>query len=93
MLQTLESVIAILMILVIFVIFYAPNEPSPEFETIIWKQNGFNALKILDDNNELREYALSNDTLSIEEKLQSLLPNLIFKVVICDESCSKPDIS
>ncbi|MDI6798499.1 MAG: hypothetical protein QMD12_00670 [Candidatus Aenigmarchaeota archaeon] len=92
-LQTLEAVIAILMTLTFFVIFFAPREGLPEFETISWKLRGFNALKILDKNNELRQYAMANNTQAIKERLQYLLPsNLNYEVVICEQSCPNPNI-
>jgi len=85
--QSLEAVIAILMIMTIFVISYR-QATLPEFETVSWKLKGFDSLKVLDENNELREYALANNTLAIKEKLQSLLPTYLnYEVVVCDESC------
>lgn len=86
--QSLEAIIAILMILTIFVISYSSKESLPEFETVSWKLKGFNSLKVLDENNELREYALANNTLAIKERLQSLLPTYLnYEVVVCDETC------
>jgi len=85
--QSLEAIIAILMVLTIFIVFYR-QQTLPEFETVSWKLKGFNSLKVLDENNELREYVLVNNTLVIKEKLQSLLPSYLnYEVVICDESC------
>jgi len=85
--QSLEAVIAILMIMTIFVISYRQTT-LPEFETVSWKLKGFDSLKVLDENNELREYALANNTLAIKERLQSLLPSYLeYEIVVCDESC------
>jgi len=92
--QILEAIISIILILTIFLIYYSPNEKLPEFESINWKIRGFGALKALDDNNELRSYALANDVASIQNKLSSLLPvNLNYQVVLCGQTCSKPTIS
>jgi hypothetical protein len=94
MMQILEAIISIILILTIFLIYYSPNEKLPEFESINWKIRGFGALKALDDNNELRSYALANDVASIQNKLSSLLPvNLNYQVVLCGQTCSKPTIS
>lgn len=94
MLQSLEAVMAILMVLAVFVIMFASKESLPEFETVSWKLKGFTSLKALDDSNELRLYALTNDTQRIEEKLQNLLPpNANFDVWICSGTCINPDIT
>lgn len=93
-LQSLEAVIAVLMILTTFVVLFAPREGLPEFETVSWKLRGFNSLKALDDNNELRMYALTNNTQTINEKLQSLLlSNMNFDVRICNQTCVNPNIT
>lgn len=94
LLKSLEAVIAILMILTVYVTFFAPKEPLPEFETINWRVRAFNALTILDENNELRLYALANDTTTIENKLQNLLPvERSYHVVVCNETCLTPNIT
>jgi len=82
------------MILAAFVILFSPKEVLPEFETVSWKLKGFSSLKALDDNNELRLYALTNNTQRIKEKLQSLLPsNVNFDVIICSGACVNPNIT
>lgn len=92
-LQSLEAVIAILMILAFFVIFFVVKEPLPGFETVSWKLKGFNSLKALDDNNELRQYALTNNTLRIKEKLQGLLSPMNYEIMICSDTCVYPNIT
>ena len=92
--QILEAVISILLIVTVFLIYYSPKERLPEFETITWRIKGFSALKALDDNGELRSYAIANNATPIESKLASLLPvNLNYDVVLCEQTCSKPSIS
>ena len=93
-LQSLEAVISILMVLAFFVIFFISKEPYPEFETVNWKVRGFNSLKALDESNRLREFALTNNSLRINESLQGLLPTYIdFDIRICDKTCVNPNIS
>lgn len=93
-LQSLEAVLSILMVLTFFAIFFMSKESFPEFETLNWKIKGFNSLKALDDSNRLRQYALTNDSLRINESLQSLLPsNINFDVRICSTTCINPNIS
>lgn len=91
--KSLEAVIAILMVLVIFVYFFRGTEPLPEFETINWQLKGFSSLKTLDKNNQLRQYALTNDTQTIESQLSSLLPTEVsYKIIICNVTCGSPGI-
>lgn len=90
MLKSLEAVLAILMILTVFLITYSTNVPIPEFESLNKQIRGFNALKTLDDNNELRQYAVINDTTTIQKKLLNLIPAEIqYEVQICSFNCSK----
>lgn len=94
MLKTLEAIIGVLMILVILVNLYQPIGAVPEFQTATNKLRGFHALKALDDSNDLRADALSNDTSSIESKLSALLPTGInYKIVVCAVECEKPEIA
>jgi len=92
-LQSLEAVIAILMVLTFFVILFITKGPLPEFETVSWKLKGFNSLKVLDDNNKLRRYALTNNTLRIKEELQSFLLPLNYEITICSDTCTYPNIT
>jgi hypothetical protein len=88
MLQTLEAIIGILSVLTVFALFFVQRVQLPEFETINWRNRGFAALKTLDENNELRQYVLANDTETIKNKLSEILPpNLNFEVVICELEC------
>jgi len=92
--QTFEAIISILMIMTVFFVYYSPKENLPEFETVNWKVRGFDVLKALDESNELRRYAMLNDTTGIESKLVGMLPvNLNYEVVLCEQTCVKPDIS
>ncbi len=94
LLQSFEAIIAILMILTVFIMYYGPIQPLPEFRGINRKLRGFEALKALDNNNELRSYAIANDTKSIESKLYNLLPrNLNYEVFVCEANCGYPNIA
>jgi hypothetical protein len=93
MLQSLESIISIIMVLTVFIVVFASRETLPEFDSNTWKLEGVDALKALDNNNELRSYAITNNTTRIEERLQSILPSqLSYRVVICDTVCANPGI-
>lgn len=92
--KTLEVIISILMIITIFITFFRGPEQLPEFESINWQLKGFNSLKTLDNNNELRQYAVINDTQTIENKLSSLLSSEVgYKVAVCNQTCINPSIS
>lgn len=93
MMKTFEAVIAILMITTFFVLYYSTPVPLPEFDTVNNQIRGFNALKSLDDSNNLRGYVLNNDTAGLTNAIQPLMPsNLFYKVVICNPDCSVPTI-
>jgi hypothetical protein len=93
MLRTLEVVIGIGMITTIFLIFYSGAQDLPEFDIVNWKIKGFTALNTLNENNELRNYVLANNTLGLKNRLSHLLPkNLNLEVVICELDCEKPEI-
>lgn len=93
LLQTFEAIIAVFAIFSFFLIFYAPKEPLPEFDTINWELKGINALKALDDNNELRSFAIGNDTTTIKTKLSPLLPpEVSYEIVICELNCTALNI-
>jgi len=88
LMRSFEAIIAILTITSTFFILFSTKEPVPEFDTINWRLNGFNALQSLDERGELTEAVLSNDTSGIESKLSVLLPtNLNYDLVICSETC------
>jgi hypothetical protein len=89
-----EAVITILMVVTVFIYFFGKIEELPGFETANWQLRGFNSLKILDKNNQLRQYALANDTEAIENQLSSLLPAEVnYKIIICNTTCENPGIS
>jgi hypothetical protein len=94
LMKSLEAVIAILMMLTFFIYFFRGAEQLPEFETINWQLKGFNSLKTLDKNNQLRQYAIANDTQTIESQLASLLPaETSYKIIICNATCGNPGIT
>lgn len=94
LMKSLEAVIAILMVVAVFIYFFRGGEQLPEFETINWQLKGFNSLKILDNQNQLRQYVLDDDVQTIENKLLPLLPSGVsYKVVICEATCENPGIT
>ncbi len=96
-LYTLESVIAILMILFILIFLFQRSQPLPEYQTINYKIKTYNGLKILDEIGRLRHHVLNNDITSIENGLNSYIPNFLnFTVVIFNETTNiteKPSLA
>lgn len=94
LMRSFEAVIAILIITTTFFILFSTSEPVPEFDTINWRLNGFNALQSLDERGELTNAALSNDVNGIKTNLSTLLPtNLNYDLVICSETCPSVSIN
>lgn len=94
LLKSFEAILAVLMILTVFIIFFLTGQEFPEFETVIWRNRGFVALRGLDFSNELRDLVVANDTDTLEDKLSDLLPaGLNYETVICDLTCGQPDIT
>jgi hypothetical protein len=94
MTKVLEAAIAILMVLVIYVTIFSSPITTPDFESINIQLRAFNALKSLDQNNELRALVLQNDTVDISNKLSPLMPASInYQVSICGLTCTAPVIN
>jgi hypothetical protein len=92
--KVLESVIAILMVLVIYVTVFSTSIVPSDFESVNIQLKAFNALQSLDQNNELRVYALQNDATTISNKLVDFLPsNINYLVNICGSNCTAPVIN
>jgi hypothetical protein len=61
---------------------------APETESLDLSIKVLRALKVLDENNELRGFVYLNDTKAIEEKLYPYIPKSFnYKVIICDNYC------
>jgi hypothetical protein len=92
--QSLEAVITILMVLTIFALIFTSRQANPQSELARWKLMGFNAVKSLDEDGQLRYYVLANDTQAIKEKLGGLMPaGVDFDVFICGSTCALPNAS
>ncbi|MFH8086471.1 MAG: hypothetical protein QW609_01455 [Candidatus Aenigmatarchaeota archaeon] len=88
-LSVVEAMIATSLILIFLILVFVLEEPKTEIDL---KEIGLKALKSLDQNDELRKYALENDTESIKSKLRDLIPyQLNYEVFVCEETCSKID--
>ncbi|MEM7825423.1 MAG: hypothetical protein QW412_01010 [Candidatus Aenigmatarchaeota archaeon] len=80
-----ETIVAIFLILIFLFLAFVPEEPKIKgnLEVI-----GLKALKTLDQTNELRKYAMENDTENIKNKLSSMLPyGIEYEILVCDYSC------
>ncbi|MEM5829790.1 MAG: hypothetical protein QW040_01400 [Candidatus Aenigmatarchaeota archaeon] len=92
-LKSFEALVAILLVLTAYFALFT-EEKVPDVETVIWRLKGIEALKALDDSNELVNYVLANESEKIESKLGRILPiGLDYKVVVCDQTCIEPNIS
>ena len=84
---TFEAILAGFLILSSLLFFFkAPNLGNDS--TLGVSERGYDCLRSLDENNELREYAMNNDTNSIENNLQECLAGLNYTVQICRNSCT-----
>ncbi|MEM5766046.1 MAG: hypothetical protein QW423_00130 [Candidatus Aenigmatarchaeota archaeon] len=91
-LKSFEALVAILFVLAAYFALFV-GEKVPEMETVIWKLRGIEALKALDDSNQLANYVLANQSEKIESCLIKNLPiGLDYKIVICNQTCPRPNI-
>ena len=86
--KTLEAILAAFFLLSFVAWFLGQAPKLPETESLDAELKILRTLKILDQNNELREYVYTNNTTVIEGKLYTYIPiNLYYKVLICENSC------
>ncbi|MCS7106192.1 MAG: hypothetical protein NZ942_02670 [Candidatus Aenigmarchaeota archaeon] len=80
-----EVAVATFLIVLFLILIFVPQDLKTESDV---KEICFKALKVLDESNQLREYALRNDTESIRNKLANLLPYYFsYDVFVCSENC------
>ncbi|MCD6092604.1 MAG: hypothetical protein J7J38_01115 [Candidatus Aenigmarchaeota archaeon] len=92
-LYTLEVLLAASMIFaaIIFTFRYAPIKPQTEMSII--KQQGFDALKYIDEKGDLRKYVSLDDETGIENDLSDILIKSIkFEIDICDNVCDQRNV-
>ncbi|MBI5872045.1 hypothetical protein HZB88_03080 [archaeon] len=91
-LKSLEAAIALITVLG-FVIWYFNLQPAQvDLESVDWRLKGLNALKAVDNRNELRKYILANDTTSLQAELSPYFPSTInYTVIVCTTTC--PSVS
>jgi len=83
---TFEAILAGFLILSSLLFFFkAPN--LGDTSTVGVSEMGYDCLRSLDENNELREYAMNNDNVSIGNKLQHCL-DINYTVQICRDVCN-----
>ena len=94
MLKSFETFIAIIFVLAAYFTLFVQGEKTPDMETTIWKLKSFEALKALDDLNELATYVIANNTEKIESDLAEILPiGLDYKVLVCNQTCPSLSIN
>ncbi|MBS3054960.1 MAG: hypothetical protein J4452_00510 [Candidatus Aenigmarchaeota archaeon] len=93
LMKTFEAVIAVLLITTFFVLYYSTRDTLPEFDTVNRQIKAFNALKSLDESNQLRTFVTNNNAAGLTGALQNLMPaNLFYQVVICNPDCTAPTL-
>jgi hypothetical protein len=88
---TLEVMIAVVIIFMAFVFVYKFPPTKPAENVGLIKQQGFNALKYLDDRGLLRQIAYSSDNVQLRAQLDSLLKSVNYGFDICTTSCQLLD--
>jgi len=89
--QTIEAFITISIVALVVVVFFGEKQTLPDTEHINWKLEGLNAVRALDDNNQLRQYVINNDNVTIKNLLSGMLPtNINLAVFICATNCPNP---
>lgn len=92
--QTFESIVAILSMLTVFIIYFSARQTLPDFEIINREMKAFNAMKILVENNDFRQWVLANDTQTLENKMLTIMPSDInYEVFVCTTDCTKPNVT
>jgi hypothetical protein len=85
-----EAIVAIFLIVMFLLLVFTPEELETKVDL---KERTLKALKILDQSNELRKYAMENDTETIKNKLAEFLPyQASYEVFVCKEFCPKPNL-
>ncbi|MGC8812237.1 MAG: hypothetical protein ACP5O8_01465 [Candidatus Aenigmatarchaeota archaeon] len=83
-----EAIVAIFLIIMFLLVVFSQEEIETKADL---KEIGLKALKILDQNDELRKYAMANDTETIKNKLSNLLPYQVsYEVYVCKDYCLIP---
>jgi len=89
--QTIEALISIAIVSFIIFLLYFIAPVSQEISQINRKIDAYNALKILDQSKNLRQYALQANTTKIEELLLPFLKSN-YKVVLYNQTGNVTEI-
>ena len=89
--QTIEALVSVAIISIIIFLLYFRAPTSTETAQIGRKIEAYNALKILDQTKNLREYALKANATKIEELLLPFLKSN-YKVVIYNQTSNVTEI-
>lgn len=90
---TLEMLIAVSIIFGSIVFVFSSPVDKPDTELNLIKQSSFDALKYLDENNELKKLVVEGNESEINILLESSIPkSIFFKAVICHSECSASGI-
>ena len=92
-LYTLEVLIAFSIMSIILISIYKIPETQPELDISLIKQQGYNALKYLDESGDLKKIMASNDEITLENELSKLISKSIeFETEICRNRCDERNV-
>ena len=92
-LYTVEVLIAISLVMITFVLVFQSVPTKPNLETSLVKQQGYDALKYLDNRGLLRFYVHEDSEADIESQLsQVLVSSIKFEAQVCDYWCNSTNI-
>lgn len=90
---TLEVMLAISMIFVTLILVFSSTPEEAETNLAIMKQNGYDALYYMDQNDDLRNAVSRGAVSEIDANLTDILPkNVKFDTNICTTSCNSTEI-
>jgi hypothetical protein len=86
---TLESGIAISIVVISVVLILSSQRAAQPLSPALVKQQGMDALKFLDEKDDLRFFVYSENRNEIRDRLRALIPGSIFIAVdVCDTACA-----
>jgi len=92
-LYTFEVLIAVSIFILAFVFMYKTAPLKSNMEISIIKQEGFDALDYMNNNDDLPRLVNENNEQAIEDMLQSILPpEIFFETEICTSDCNKANV-
>jgi len=90
---TLEVLVAASLIFVSLMFVFRSSPLKPQLEISLIKQQGFDALKYIDNEGNLKKYVSEADEKELEDELKDILIKTIkFETEICETECSQRNV-